>query len=108
MHIIGRMAETTTYADAHAYDNLWHSVWHKTYTVFGVKQCQGAMIALSEVYGITDNSYEIVIGGSDNLLVVIRSSIAGDDKASISASDLLHCDETRYFWVGIYCHQLYY
>ena len=96
------MAKCTIIADYHAYENLWHSTRTKNYTVFGIKQCKDGLVALSLEYGVSDNTYEIVIGGADNSHTSIRASILDSDfKASAQTPGILSCDETRYFWVSV-------
>ena len=70
--------------------------------VFRVKACNDAVIALSKEPGVvTDNTYELVIGGEQNKAIYVRKIIAGtnETKRRMSRDNLLSCSEFRPFWV---------
>ena len=48
-----------------------------------------------------DNSYEVIIGGWDNTESAIRDVIQGDDLVRVSTSNILNCNDERWFWVKL-------
>jgi hypothetical protein len=101
------MAQSTVYADAHAYENLWRSVHSQNFSTFGVKQCKDAMVQLGTTTDPDGNpdagveaAYEILIGAAGNAYTGIRTEVMGEYVAFASTPGVLSCNETRYFWVS--------
>ena len=67
---------------------------------FSVKACSEAFIALSAVQGNPYIlTYEVAIGISGGNVNELRHGVGGSVQATHSDT-LLHCDETRHFWVS--------
>lgn len=87
--------------DGNTYDSFITSVAAAEHVVFGVKACQEARLALTEIPGITTRTaYEVTIGAQDNTKCSIASSVRGDIKQEVACSGALSCDNIKYFWIS--------
>ena len=83
------------------YGPLWITERQKSSFQFGVHTCNDALLALTSMYGSTSLSYELVIGGWGGAWSSIRKVVqSAENKVRVSTPDLMHCNETRYFWTS--------
>ena len=95
-----RSAVFTTPGD-YKYEHAWYSSSTHTSVVFKVEACAEAHVALSKYVGITSiSAYEVVIGGYNNKLSAVRSSVSGADEKTAITDDILSCSEPRWFWIS--------
>ena len=80
---------------------LWMTNLPETYVRFKVQACEEIQINLLQYVEGTDGGYEILIGGEENQMTSITNKWADGDGSSASTPDILHCEEFRWFWVGI-------
>src|SRR5688572_16793997 len=70
------------------------------YITFKVKSCKDAHILLSSaVQDLSNNTYEIVIGGSENTISAIRRGSLGQNVVQESTPSIMNCDILLPFWV---------
>ena len=70
------------------------------YLTFKVKSCNDAHILLSNaVQDLSNNAYEIVIGGYENSLSAIRRGSLGANVVEASTPNIMNCDTFLPFWV---------
>ena len=87
---------------------MWYTVIERSNFVFKVQSCSDANILLTEFFAITDyDVYEIIIGTAGNRRSLIRYSIFGNHLVEEDTDSLLHCSQSRWFWIewssrGIY------
>ena len=56
---------------------------------------------MSQYLGVTSvGAYEVVIGGYNNKLSAVRSSVSGPDEKTASTDNILSCTEPRWFWIS--------
>lgn len=92
---------------SYQYKNVWYSAVESKVISFKVRACTDVYIALTKYFGITDSGvYEVLIGGQGNSKVEIRYGVGGTLLAEKSISNLLHCTQSKWFWIdwtnGIY------
>ena len=84
-----------------SFRTTWITVTDRDYIVFAVKTCQEAIIALSDIPGITTyHSYIINIGHDNNTASSIRDADTGAVLDTVSTPGILDCKEGHTFWVG--------
>ena len=85
-----------------SFKSNWVTVRDKQSFVFRVKGCYDARIILASYTKVVDVSfYEIVIGASGNQVSKIgQDGLDGGNVVEASTPNVLHCKETRYFWVS--------
>lgn len=75
--------------------------------LFKVRACSEVYVLLAKFFGVTAfGVYEILIGGQGNSKLEIRHGVGGTLLAEKQMTNLLHCSQSRWFWVdwskGIY------
>ena len=84
-----------------SFRTTWVTVTDREYIVFAVKTCQEAIIALSDIPGITTyHSYIVNIGHDNNTASSIRDADTGAVMDTVSTPGILDCKEGQTFWVG--------
>jgi len=87
----------------YGFTSMWYSAIARTSVHFKVRACSDVSIILAEHFSITDYGvYEILIGGSNNTKSSIRQGIQGNTLVEMDTNDILHCSESRWFWISWY------
>ena len=83
------------------YRHGWISVKDQTFLTLEVRSCLDARIALSAIPGNWDEqTYEVVLGATNNTKSIIRDTRDGDDKSVADTPGVLDCEQPKAFWVG--------
>ncbi|ELU10678.1 hypothetical protein CAPTEDRAFT_63764, partial [Capitella teleta] len=88
--------------DSYTYTQNWVSVVDQDHIVMKVQACADAHIIFSETEDeISDNVYEVIIGGWDNTKSAIRDSADSADIATEAFTpNITDCQEKRPFWIS--------
>jgi len=92
----------TSSASGDSFKSNWVTVRDKQSFVFRVRGCYDARIILASYTKVVDvSSYEIMIGANGNQVSRIgKDGLDGGNVVEASTPNVLHCTETRYFWVS--------
>lgn len=73
----------------------------KKSTVFKVKACNDAHVALSRTLGMTSmHTYEVVLGAYGNTKSLIRNATQGTEWVSLDTPGILNCTTMLTFWLS--------
>jgi hypothetical protein len=101
--IAGNYYTATTFDTDNDYERIWFELVSsdsEAQGTFAIRSCHSARVALSTFHGNTaTKTYEVVIGGWDNTLTVIRRSVGGEIEQQAETPGVLDCDHYRHFWI---------
>ena len=91
--------------ESYKYEKIWKNIGDRTFYSFRVTACRDVHVLLTAQAGeVTDNQvYEMVIGGWQGNMSVIRYSVLGgygSIKASHNKTGMLDCDNAKDFWIS--------
>ncbi|CAH1794507.1 unnamed protein product [Owenia fusiformis] len=96
----GRVTSIKTINDYY-FKHGWVSTQETTFMPFQIQACNDGHIQLQGIIGdITQQTYEIVLGGNRNRNSMIRAKSRGPDMIRVKTDQFLNCTEMRPFWVS--------
>lgn len=84
------------------YNDTWYALEASVTKIsVRVRACHSARLSLAQtLHDQSSNAYEVVIGGYDNTLSLIRKQVGGDIEASSETPGILSCDRMREFYIS--------